>query len=388
MVIDDFEVGVQATLNNLPEIRRRERRGRQVTSRGKESGCGCAGEGTGGACTCKGGNCGSNAAAGPRAARPANGTSRRTMAGAPSGSPKTSGRGSGGACGDTPPGDRGTSSRPTTTPPTDLADAGRLPSSAWPTASGISPDWLARAGLMSSRAFPRIAERTGTVSSLTETPLSFGLGLPPKPGPPPPPPGPGYEPVDPGPTCQEKDEACDAWCASFAGAILCPYRGFCTGYGSGLYVKCTHAFCAPLKKACESGSPYVINDDDAFMDEVEEVCDECHSDALDAFNECANWCSDTFWLAGPGAVAACVFGCGLGYNKEAGDCNRSLACRVAGGETIRPGTPECDVKYQDCIAFGPAKCQKVVANQTQCQRCWDRCNAGDSPSKLCKDCKF
>lgn len=49
---------------------------------------------------------------------------------------------------------------------------------------------------------------------------------------------------------------------------------------------------------------------------------------------------------------------------------------------------ECDDKYQDCINNGPTSCLKKVAGKTLCYRCWERCNAGDSPSSQCRNCKF
>ncbi|EYF00808.1 NHL domain-containing protein [Chondromyces apiculatus] len=48
----------------------------------------------------------------------------------------------------------------------------------------------------------------------------------------------------------------------------------------------------------------------------------------------------------------------------------------------------CDEQYQQCINAGRAECQKVEAGKTKCQRCWERCNAGDSPSSICKRCGF
>jgi hypothetical protein len=48
----------------------------------------------------------------------------------------------------------------------------------------------------------------------------------------------------------------------------------------------------------------------------------------------------------------------------------------------------CDDKYQDCIDDGPSSCLKRSGGKTLCQRCWERCNAGDSPSSACKTCLF
>lgn len=49
---------------------------------------------------------------------------------------------------------------------------------------------------------------------------------------------------------------------------------------------------------------------------------------------------------------------------------------------------DCDDKYQDCIDNGPSSCLNKVAGKTLCYRCWERCNAGDSPSDQCRQCKF
>jgi hypothetical protein len=48
----------------------------------------------------------------------------------------------------------------------------------------------------------------------------------------------------------------------------------------------------------------------------------------------------------------------------------------------------CDLKYQDCASIGPYGCLKRVGSQTLCQRCWERCNAGDPPSPECSKCRF
>ena len=49
---------------------------------------------------------------------------------------------------------------------------------------------------------------------------------------------------------------------------------------------------------------------------------------------------------------------------------------------------DCDEKYQDCIANAPTSCLKKSGGKSLCQRCWERCNAGDSPSSTCRTCKF
>jgi hypothetical protein len=49
---------------------------------------------------------------------------------------------------------------------------------------------------------------------------------------------------------------------------------------------------------------------------------------------------------------------------------------------------DCDEKYQDCLANGPTFCLKKSGGKSRCQRCLERCNAGDSPSSTCRTCKF
>jgi hypothetical protein len=51
-------------------------------------------------------------------------------------------------------------------------------------------------------------------------------------------------------------------------------------------------------------------------------------------------------------------------------------------------TPACDDKYQACMDNGPSSCRAVSGGKTVCNRCWERCNAGDSPSSACKKCMF
>lgn len=48
----------------------------------------------------------------------------------------------------------------------------------------------------------------------------------------------------------------------------------------------------------------------------------------------------------------------------------------------------CDDKYQSCINNGPTSCLKTSGGKTLCQRCWERCNAGDFPSGACRKCLF
>ncbi len=52
------------------------------------------------------------------------------------------------------------------------------------------------------------------------------------------------------------------------------------------------------------------------------------------------------------------------------------------------GTSACDEKYQDCQANAPTSCLKKSGGKSQCQRCLERCNAGDSPSSTCRTCRF
>jgi hypothetical protein len=54
----------------------------------------------------------------------------------------------------------------------------------------------------------------------------------------------------------------------------------------------------------------------------------------------------------------------------------------------RAENKDCDDKYQDCVDNGPTSCRRKSAGKTVCQRCWERCNAGDSPSDVCRGCKF
>ncbi len=66
-------------------------------------------------------------------------------------------------------------------------------------------------------------------------------------------------------------------------------------------------------------------------------------------------------------------------------------CRAACAGEPSPTSPtskECDDKYQNCIDKGPASCLKNSGGKTLCQRCWERCNAGDSPSSACTACYF
>ena len=49
---------------------------------------------------------------------------------------------------------------------------------------------------------------------------------------------------------------------------------------------------------------------------------------------------------------------------------------------------ECDSKYQDCVNNGPASCSTQKSGSTQCYKCWERCNAGDSPTAACRKCRF
>jgi hypothetical protein len=53
-----------------------------------------------------------------------------------------------------------------------------------------------------------------------------------------------------------------------------------------------------------------------------------------------------------------------------------------------PSKTECDDKYQDCVNNGPTSCLEREGGKTLCQRCWERCNAGDSASSKYRNCKF
>jgi hypothetical protein len=92
----------------------------------------------------------------------------------------------------------------------------------------------------------------------------------------------------------------------------------------------------------------------------------------------------------------------LGQEDVVARCLASPACVLTVGLLIGPASVavaiyvhasghaagDCDDKYQDCISNGPASCLKEEGGKTLCQRCWERCNAGDSPSARCRKCKF
>jgi hypothetical protein len=91
-----------------------------------------------------------------------------------------------------------------------------------------------------------------------------------------------------------------------------------------------------------------------------------------------------------------VPGSALGGPDAPEDATRASAPE-AGGYT--PGQPpsvkqpidcqtECDDKYQDCIDRAPSSCLRKSGGKTKCQQCWERCNAGDSPSDECRKCLF
>jgi hypothetical protein len=61
------------------------------------------------------------------------------------------------------------------------------------------------------------------------------------------------------------------------------------------------------------------------------------------------------------------------------------SCREA---CQREENQNCDQKYQICVDYGPISCLKNSGGKSLCQRCWERCNAGDSPSWECRKCKF
>jgi hypothetical protein len=54
----------------------------------------------------------------------------------------------------------------------------------------------------------------------------------------------------------------------------------------------------------------------------------------------------------------------------------------------RKAAANCNAKYQDCINYGPTSCLKQEGGKTQCNRCLERCNAGEPPSATCVTCKF
>lgn len=68
--------------------------------------------------------------------------------------------------------------------------------------------------------------------------------------------------------------------------------------------------------------------------------------------------------------------------------NAYTAYKECKASCVGASTPECDDKYQDCMDNGPSSCRAVSGGKTLCNRCWERCNAGDSPSSECKKCKF
>lgn len=58
-------------------------------------------------------------------------------------------------------------------------------------------------------------------------------------------------------------------------------------------------------------------------------------------------------------------------------------------ETCEQGaTQSCDSRYQDCQNNAPFSCTNSIGGKSQCQRCWERCNAGDAPSATCRKCRF
>jgi hypothetical protein len=49
---------------------------------------------------------------------------------------------------------------------------------------------------------------------------------------------------------------------------------------------------------------------------------------------------------------------------------------------------DCDEKYQYCLNYAPTSCLAREGGKTLCQRCLERCRAGDSPSDRCRKCGF
>jgi hypothetical protein len=94
----------------------------------------------------------------------------------------------------------------------------------------------------------------------------------------------------------------------------------------------------------------------------------CQSNYEAASAECAKIQDD-------GQRKACQDGAFATYDSCRNDCARN-------------GSSACDDKYTDCVDNGPSSCGKKSGGKTLCQRCWERCNAGDAPSSDCKKCRF
>jgi hypothetical protein len=85
--------------------------------------------------------------------------------------------------------------------------------------------------------------------------------------------------------------------------------------------------------------------------------------------------------------------CNTDYENAAIECSKNendaqrktcqdgayAAYRSCHDNCQRTSNSKCDDKYQDCIQSGPNSCLKKVAGKSLCNRCWERCNAGDSP---------
>jgi hypothetical protein len=56
-------------------------------------------------------------------------------------------------------------------------------------------------------------------------------------------------------------------------------------------------------------------------------------------------------------------------------------CRQASDST-------CAEKFQNCSNYAPKSCLAKEAGKSVCNRCLERCNAGDSPSNKCRKCLF
>lgn len=98
-------------------------------------------------------------------------------------------------------------------------------------------------------------------------------------------------------------------------------------------------------------------------------CNEkCLADYVEAAAECGKLENET-------QRRACQDVAFLGYKSCRENCRQKE-------------NKECDDKYQDCINHGPSSCRKEEAGKSLCNRCWERCNAGDSPSARCRNCKF
>ncbi|XXX74697.1 hypothetical protein WMF30_44310 [Sorangium sp. So ce134] len=102
---------------------------------------------------------------------------------------------------------------------------------------------------------------------------------------------------------------------------------------------------------------------------AESPCNEkCQADYEDAAAQCGKTDDEA-------QRRACQDGAHATYQSCRASCQQS-------------GSDSCDEKYQDCQNNGPTSCLKKVGGQSLCQRCWERCRAGEPPSSQCRTCKF